>query len=126
MIRVYTASKLSAAPMWKDLQKLWQKDAFFHARWLRHVEIETPDTPENAEDFWREDEEDIETADVLIVLARPEDHVRGALVEVGMALAKNVPVIVIGEHADYGTWQYHSGVTKAENFGAALMIIKNL
>ena len=126
MIRVYTASKLAVAPFWKELQAKWAKDVFFHARWLRHVEVGTPDTPENAAYFWMEDEQDVETADALIVYARLEDHIRGALVEVGMAIAKNVPVIVIGTHPDYGTWQYHGGVTQAVDFDDALIILRNM
>ena len=119
MIRVYTASKLSTAPMWLKLQDKWNKTAFFHARWIRHVLIGTLDSPENAVRFWVEDEQDVETADILLVYAPIGQHLRGALVEAGMAIAKGVPVMVIGNHPDYGTWQYHPGVIRVDDFDAA-------
>lgn len=118
MIRVYTASKLGRAPLWKRLQGEWPK-VFFHARWLRHIEIGTPDTPENAISFWCEDQEDVANADALVVFAGEGEHLRGALVEVGIAIANQVPVVVIGDHPDYGTWQYHPGVARVADFNEA-------
>lgn len=115
MIRIYTASKLQHAAFWRDMQKHWHW-AFFHARWLRHNEIGTPDTPEHAVHFWQEDEEDVRNADLVIVYAVPGDHLRGALVEAGIALANGVPVMVVGEHSDYGTWQYHPGVIRVPDW----------
>ena len=126
MKRVYTASKLETAATWRELQQLWARDAFFHARWLRHTLIGTPDSPEHAARFWFEDEEDVKYADALIVYATPEQHLRGALVEVGIAIASKVPVIVVGAHADYGTWQYHDGVIRVDDFDGALAQIKAL
>ncbi|MFA9261732.1 MAG: hypothetical protein ACEQSB_00005, partial [Undibacterium sp.] len=58
------------------------------------------------------DHEDVSTADCVIVYAEKGEHLRGALVEAGIALALKVPVMVIGDHPDYGTWQYHPGVIR--------------
>src|SRR6267142_2362516 len=64
MIRVYTASKLTTEPLWRDLDaKL--PFIFLHARWLKHNIIDTPDTPEHAAQFWLENEEDVRNADVV-------------------------------------------------------------
>jgi nucleoside 2-deoxyribosyltransferase len=114
MIRVYTASKLTRAPLWQTLCSSWPH-VYFHARWLKHVSIGTPDTPDNAASFWQEDEQDVRCADVVVVFAQNDEHLRGALVEAGMALAMKIPVIVIGDHKDYGTWQYHPGVTRLKD-----------
>jgi len=126
MKRVYTASKLSAAPMWRQLQQDWGSAAFFHARWLRHCELGTPDSPEAAPGFWLEDEEDVGTSDALLVWGEPGQALRGALVEAGIAIARGVPVLVIGENESYGTWQYHPGVERAADFVEALRWIKAL
>lgn len=125
MIRVYTASKLSTAPLWREIQKN-SKSVFFHARWLRHNELKTADTPENAVRFWIEDEEDVSTADAVLVFANEGEHLRGALVEAGIALANGVPVIVVGKHSDYGTWQYHPGVRRAEHMAHALDMLEEM
>lgn len=118
MIRVYTASKLTAASMWRELAKEW-RDVHFHARWLRHVELGTPDDGDNARMFWVEDEEDVNSADAVLVYGREGEHLKGALVEAGMAIASGIPVIVVGEHADYGTWQYHPGVYRVPSLEMA-------
>jgi len=112
MLRIYPATKLSNIDTIRLWQEWYPKELFFHARWLRHVEMGTPDIPENAEEFWLEDEEDIKSADAVVVFAKPEQHLRGALVECGIALANDIPLFVIGNHPDYGTWQYHPGVTR--------------
>jgi nucleoside 2-deoxyribosyltransferase len=124
MIRVYTASKLRHAPMWRELCAANSK-FMFHARWLKHNKLGTKDTPENARQFWLEDEQDVKDADVCIVYAEGDDHLRGALVEAGMAIAYGVPVIVIGGSSDYGTWQYHPMVSRATDLAHAVDLLKN-
>lgn len=118
MIRVYTASKLDKAPLWKELHDKWPH-VYFHARWLKHVQIQTPDNPEHARSFWLQDEIDVKHADALLIFAEDGEHLRGALVEAGIAIASNVRVVVVGKHSDYGTWQYHPGVTRVDDLEAA-------
>jgi len=125
MIRVYTASKLAQASMWSALQKQWP-GVYFHARWLRHVALGTPDLPENAVRFWVEDQEDVSLADAVLIYAAPTEHLRGALVEAGMAIAKGVPVIVLGDHVDYGTWQYHPAVRRAADVNEAYAMLLDI
>ena len=110
-MRVYTASKLHRAPMW-EAERTYALDhyIYFHANWLNHMKKGTPDTPEHAVNFWREDIDDVKISDYLIVLALENDLLRGALVEVGAALAQRKPVIIVTDDFDnpqWGTWQYH-------------------
>ena len=108
MIRVYTASKLHMVPFWKGLEKEWDGLVYFHARWLKHLELGIPETPENARRFWVEDLEDVSTSDAVMIYAdSPKDQLRGALVEIGHAIANGKPIIVVGDHHSYGSWQYH-------------------
>lgn len=122
MIRVYTASKIASASLWRDLSSQWP-GVLFIARWLRHAEIGTPDLPEYAERFWREDEQDIRDCDAVLVYAWGNVHLRGALVEAGMGIAFGKTVIVVGAHPDYGTWQFHPRVVRVPDLGAAYELL---
>lgn len=125
MIRIYTASKLHHWKMWR---KLCDSTAhiFAHARWLKHVAIGTPDNADSALQFWIEDQEDVRTADAVVIYGEGDDKLRGSLVEVGMAIAYGVPVIVVGAHPDYGTWQYHFGVKRVATMDDAMAYLKTL
>lgn len=118
-IRVYTASKLCHAELWKKLRVLFP-EVYFTARWPYLVgQIE--DQPAQAEQFWQDDLADIARSDVVLVYtAGREEHLRGALVEAGMGIALGKIIMVIGDHPDYGTWQYHSSVYKYPTVEVAL------
>lgn len=118
MIRVYTASKLHTAEIWKELHKAWP-EVYFHARWLKHIDLGTEDGPARAHEFWLQDEEDVLSSDAVLVYGRPGEKLAGALVEAGMAIAWGIPVVVVGEHPDYGTWQYHPRVTRVSTLEEA-------
>ena len=123
MIRVYTASKLRHGLLWRE--KFQRSSiAFVNSRWLQHDFIGTPDSPDLAIDFWVEDEEDVKSCDALVVYAAPEDHLRGALVEVGMAIAYGKPIIALGDHSDYGTWRYHPQVINVKSWDHLLIALK--
>jgi hypothetical protein len=122
MIRVYTASKISTAALWRELDRSWPH-VHFHARWLKHNFKGTTDRQEYARAFWREDEIDVQCADTLIVYAKEGEHLQGALVEVGMAIAFGVPVIAVGDHPDYSTWQFHPLVTRVADLKAAYEVL---
>jgi nucleoside 2-deoxyribosyltransferase len=119
MLRVYFASKLKHAAKWRDLCE--ENHHFIaHARWLKHNKIATPDSPRYAREFWLQDEQDVRDADVVVVYGEEGEHLRGALVEAGIALALGIPVYVVGDHPDYGTWQYHPGVAKRVSLDVVL------
>lgn len=118
-VRVYTASKLEHAELWKHARGKFP-GVYFTARWPFYVG-QVPDTAEHAEQFWQDDEEDIRRSDVVLVYAANSDEkLRGALVEAGMGLALSKLVIVVGKHPDYSTWQFHPQVEHADSIEAAL------
>jgi nucleoside 2-deoxyribosyltransferase len=123
MKRVYFASKLKHGEKWRDIKDV---RVHAHARWLKHNEIGTPDTPEFAKRFWVEDHQDVASSDCVIVYAEDGEHLRGALVEAGIALALDIPVFVIGSHPDYGTWQYHPTVRRCKTLEDAFAILEKL
>lgn len=122
MIKVYTASKLNKAEMWKQLIHTWP-EVEFTARWpVNHVG-EIPDDEAFASIFWVHDYEDVFKADVVLVYGIEGDKLRGALVEAGMGIAFGKTVIVIGEHPDYGTWKYHPQVYRVKDLESARILI---
>jgi hypothetical protein len=129
-VKVYTASKLHRAPVW-EAERTYALDhnVFFHARWLNHIKLGTPDTAKYAAVFWKEDIDDVAMADYIIVLAYSDDLLRGALVEVGAALLNKTPVIIVTDKPDdpqWGTWQYHPLVLrKVTTVREALQFIVN-
>ena len=128
MIKVYIASKLSYAFMFQGLREEWRRRGIdLHARWfdqasLEHVEHKL--TTHDFHVFWLVDEEDVRQSDAVILYAETGDKLRGALVEVGMAIALGKLVIVIGDHPDYGTWQHHPVVTRADSLDHAFTMLQ--
>jgi nucleoside 2-deoxyribosyltransferase len=116
--KVYTASKLKHASMWRDLRSIWSSHVEFTARWP-DLEDKLSDDECFAREFWRHDIQDIARADCVLVYAEPGEHLRGALVEAGAGIALGKHVVLVGEHPDYGTWQYHPMVTKVDSLGWA-------
>lgn len=121
-LRVYGASKLRDYLVWHEFKEKYP-DVELVSRWpFKHVDI--PDSKEFAEQFWLEDEQDVTSSDVVFVL--PADDLRGALVEAGMAIAAGKWVMVIGDCAAYGTWQWHPAVYHVMNLDEAVAQAKAL
>jgi nucleoside 2-deoxyribosyltransferase len=117
-IKVYGASKLRHAPMWNDLREAWP-EILWTARWPYQHVGQVPDTPDFASLFWLHDHEDVEKADGVLVYAEPDDVLRGALVEAGMAIALGKWVLCVGDNPGFGTWQWHPQVSRLPDLDAA-------
>lgn len=108
----YGASKINEHTLkfWMELRGSWPYHAT--ARWPTWYRFENvPDEGAFARLGWMHDEEDIRKADVTIVYSQsPDDGLRGALVEAGIALGAHRPVILIGNDKAYGTWRHHPRV----------------
>lgn len=127
MIRVYIATKLHYAQRIQSLRKEWLSEGIdIHARWHNQAHLESAEynmTPNDFAVFWLVDEEDVKTADAVIVYGEPGDNLRGALVEAGMAIGSNILTIVCGENDNFGTWQHHPRVLKAATLEYAKRLI---
>lgn len=117
MIRVYTASKLHHRQRWVSLRSQWP-GVTFTARWP-DLEKDRPSSDDEARSNWLKDEEDVRKADVVMVYAEDGEHLRGALIEAGMAIALGKTVLVVGDHPDFGTWQHHPRVMHAADLDHA-------
>lgn len=118
--RVYVASKMQHAPMWRELYR--SPRIHLVSRWPFLEPFIEPD-PEHAKFFWQDDLADVRSCHACIVYAEPGEHLRGALVEAGAALALNKLVVVVGEHPDFGTWQYHPLVGAVDTIDDAVNMI---
>ena len=112
MVRVYGASLTKHAQMWIDWAEKHSEVVTLQSRWQAKFVAGATETPQDAREFWKEDEHDVEASDILIVYAADGDILRGALVEAGMAIALGTSVYIIGKSESYGTWQYHPSVTR--------------
>lgn len=124
--RIYVAGRATAErkAMWRRLRA----DGFpIISSW-----IDEDDAPESYADLWRLIEFEVASATVLLFYAEPDDlPVRGALVEVGMALAAGVPVVAVLPGVDLdertwrpiGSWLAHPDVMIPETLDIALASI---
>ena len=122
MIRVYPSSKVKHAPMWRELQNT-VPHVFFNARWPYLAKYENDIDHDGFRDLWIECKQDVMSADAVLLYVEEDEILKGALVEVGIALANNIPIIFVAEEKNrlaYGTWVYVDGVewvnTLAEAF----------
>lgn len=103
-IRVYTASKKTHAAKLKDFRSKVD-GIYFTARWPITCLIE--DEKVKPARHWQQDNiDDIIRSDAILVYVESGEHLKGGLVEIGIAIAHGKPVFLVGEHADYSKWQY--------------------
>jgi len=125
-MRVYWASKLVHADRLKrEQQQSYFQGIEFTSSWTGIVNA-VEDSPANAKAFWNRNLRDIMEAEFCVVYAEGDDKLRGALFEAGFAMAQGKPVITIGEHQDYGTWQWLGYVYRANDFRHAAWMIKHM
>lgn len=115
--RIYVASKVKHKKRWIGLRDRGGYNII--SSW-----IDMPDDPEDTMglvDFpllWSLCISEAASCDRLIVYHEEGDVLRGALAEVGAALANHHPVIVVGNPD--GTWHHHHLVIRAANMEEAL------
>lgn len=113
--KVYTASKLAHAEMWRSLRAdpLWDH-VEWTARWpdMAHLES-SPAAAAALEDtdfthFWTIDVQDVTRSDFVLLYGeeRPDYPLRGAIFEAGVAVASLKTVLAIGLDQRH-TWRCH-------------------
>ncbi len=115
---IYIASKVRHAAKWRDLRS---RGVPVISTWIDEAgEGETGDWP----DLWSRCVSEAKNARWLIVYREGDEVLKGALVEVGAALALGVPVIAVGDF-DSMTWLKHHLVTSVLSMHQALAHIES-
>ena len=91
MNTIYVASKTTHAPMWRDLRKAGHN---IISTWIDEAE---PGQTEDMGELWRRIDIEVMNADALLIYrATPDEQLKGAYVELGMAMSNRVPVFAVG------------------------------
>lgn len=91
MAGIYIASKTKHADRWRLLRDKVGEPVI--STWIDEA---GPGESADLDDLWRRCVAEASACDVLIVYCEPGEVLKGAWVEVGAALAHNVPVFAIG------------------------------
>ncbi len=122
MFKVYLASKLRNHKILTAIREEWH-DIEITSSWMKDHYGQVPDEPAFAKLFWQVDEHDVLRSDVTVVYTQPEDELRGALVEAGIALGSGKPVITVGDGPSLGTWSYHPRVYRVGSWPEAKTLL---
>jgi hypothetical protein len=117
--KIYTASRTKHAARWRELRATGYD---IISTWIDEAGPgESADLPDLARRCIRE----ATAADFLILYCEPDDFpLKGALIEVGAALASGVPVLVVGECASLKTaLNQHPLWRECASLGAALHLV---
>lgn len=107
---IYVASKSDLAPMWRD----YRASGFpISSTWI------DDDDPDPAL-LWERCISEASKAYGVVAFYRTGDVWKGALVEIGAALANDVPVWLVGDPP--GSWTSHPRVTRARTPEQALIL----
>jgi hypothetical protein len=110
---IYIASKVKHAHKWKLLQK---RGVLFNCAWLNITEEHLNSAA--YEKLWDCIIADVKNCAALILYVEKDDVLKGALIEVGVALACGIPIYVIGEAP--GTWIHSARVVQCISIEDAL------
>ena len=113
MKRVYFASKVKHYQKWI---------AFSHPQiavsstWMHHA-YNVRDWPEH----WARIIAEIDNSDFLIAYHEPGETPKGALIEIGLAMARGIPIYAINFGSEH-TWQWHVRVEIVSSVDEAIAL----
>jgi hypothetical protein len=117
------ASVLARGAMWRDLRA---KGAPIISSW---IDEDGPNDTADLDELWVRIRREVLSAERLILYVEPDDFpLKGAFVEVGMALAAGVPITIVAPGVEitgrnqrpFGSWIKHPSVSFAPSVQAAL------
>jgi nucleoside 2-deoxyribosyltransferase len=104
-IKIYIASKMRHAQKFMELRDDYP-DLIFTARWPQYAALAS-EAQRPVYEWMGNNFSDILNADVVVVYAEKGEELKGALVEIGYAIAARKPIVVVGEHRSYSKWQFN-------------------
>jgi len=110
---IYVASKTKHARRWVALR---DTGVPIVSTWIDEA---GPGESVSLQDLWVRCITEASTADAVLLYTEPGDGLKGALVEVGAALAFGVPVYVVGDGTE-GSWVCHPCVVRVATIEEAV------
>ena len=109
--RVYVASKLNEYKMWQVFANddEWRFCKFTASwPWKAHLEWETTDRPsaDVLREAWQINVREVLDSDFVLLYARLNPGLKGALVECGVALGAGIRIVAVGLEPEH-TWGAH-------------------
>lgn len=109
-VKVYTASRTRHAAKWRAMR---EAGVTVVSTWIDEA---GPGESTSVSDLWTRCVREARDADVLLLYVEDGDlPIKGALVEVGAALAAGKPVCVVGNLVPGNSWMAHPSVTECES-----------
>lgn len=124
--KVYTASKLRHAQLWRDMRLGRLHFCDFTASWIDVPDITNTDiscSPDVLRAAWTLNIKEVMASEFLLVYCPHDDEtiLQGVLVEVGASLASGGHVIFVGDTT--GTWVAHPRVLQVRWFDDAISFL---
>lgn len=123
--KIYIASKARHRPRWREFRDGMGYQII--SRWIdtgdKYIGTTAGDAMSDLDyrQLWRECVQDVRDCDVLVLYVEEGEHLKGALIELGIALGLKKEIIVTGPLGDNGTWHYHDKVEVSDKSIEALM-----
>lgn len=112
-MKIYGASKLKYAPLWRKLRQEWIEHEFTNTWIDTYLDAGGGTLPDICRTAWIKNVEDVLRADCVLLFAGYHDELlRGAILEAGVAIGAGRQVIVTGLSSSYGSWQFHPAVIR--------------
>lgn len=109
-MKVYVASKLNHAEMWKNYRANWAPEIEVISTWIDNYDPDDLGVNTEFAAGWSQNLIEVRSCDVVLCYGERSDQLRGALVEAGAALGLGKPVIGVGDSESFGTWKHHPNV----------------
>lgn len=122
-ITCYVASKLIHSEKIIELGAKHKK-IHFTARWPVYRNISSQQA-RPAQHYLLDNVDDILRSETVLVYVEPEDHLKGGLVEIGIAWAHGKEIYLAGDHTDFSKWQLLPRVHREHSLEAALSAISS-
>lgn len=103
-VSCYTASKLIHAPKLIALRTEWPR-IYLTARWIAGANSSV-ESARPAAHWLVDNADDIIRSDAFLLYAEPEDVLKGAIWEAGIAWAHGKDMWLVGENASYSKWKF--------------------
>lgn len=127
-LKVYCASKIRHAPLWRDLRAGRLSFCEIVSSWIDTEKADENTTPAQFAHIWTLNVRDAQSADFVLLYGEDEDWPRlsGTIFEAGIAIGRKRQVLIVGRPPSRMSWIYHPNVTLTDSpfFDKAIEILQ--